>query len=236
MGKLVDLTGQRFDNLIVIKRAGSDNNKKATWLCKCDCGNETIVRGNDLRQGRIHSCGCFKSNYMSKDLTNQKFGKLTAIKRQGRNASGSNMWLCKCDCGGQILVSTNHLTTGNTQSCGCLVSKGEYIITNILNQNNISYIKQYYFEDLLSKKGVFLRFDSAVFKDNKLVGLIEFQGLQHYENIYNLSEKDWEYSLERDKMKREYCEKNNIKLEEISYLEKIEKRMEEILAKWQLLD
>ena len=93
------------------------------------------------------------------------------------------------------------MTTGNIQSCGCLVSKGEYVITNILNQNNISYIKQYYFKDLLSKKGVFLRFDSAVFKDNKLVGLIEFQGLQHYENIYNLSEKDWEYSLERDKMK-----------------------------------
>ena len=50
MGKLIDLTGQRFGKLTVIARDGSDKNNKATWLCRCDCGKETVVRGSDLRQ------------------------------------------------------------------------------------------------------------------------------------------------------------------------------------------
>lgn len=234
MGKLVDLTGERFDYLLVIERAGSDKNKKATWLCKCDCGNEVVVRGNDLRQGKVHSCGCYKTNLLSRDLVGQKFGKLTVIKREEKNIHNYHMWLCKCDCGGKILVTTNHLTTGNTQSCGCLVSKGEDSIIKFLNNHNISYIKQYYFKDLLGKKDAPLRFDIAIFQDEKLIVLVEFQGIQHYENVYNLSEKDWEYTLKRDKMKKEYCKNNNIPLEEILYSDDIEERLKEILEKWKL--
>lgn len=58
MGKLIDLTGQRFGRLTVIERAGSDNFGEATWICKCDCGVKKEIRGKDLRSGHTRSCGC----------------------------------------------------------------------------------------------------------------------------------------------------------------------------------
>lgn len=59
MSKLIDLTGQRFGRLTVIKRAGSDNQNQATWLCECECGNYTSVGSSDLRRGKTTSCGCY---------------------------------------------------------------------------------------------------------------------------------------------------------------------------------
>ncbi|MBQ6906195.1 MAG: hypothetical protein IJN75_04165 [Clostridia bacterium] len=59
MGKLIDLTGQRFGRLIVVNLAGRDNFRQAVWNCVCDCGNTTQVRSNNLRNGSTTSCGCF---------------------------------------------------------------------------------------------------------------------------------------------------------------------------------
>ena len=227
---LKDLTGQKFGRLTVLTREGSDKNKKATWNCICDCGKTVIIRGTDLTTGKIKSCGCLKTDILSQDLSGKTFGKLTVLKPTDKRIGNSIAWLCQCECGGEILVSTNHLTTGNTQSCGCLVSKGELKITNYLQEKKISYIKQYMFSDLFGKKRYPLRFDFAIFNDNKFLGLIEFQGIQHYENVYNLDEKDWEYSLKRDQMKRDYCMKNNIPLLEIKYLEDPIKKIEEWLS------
>lgn len=57
---LIDLSGQRFGKLTVIRLV--ERRKDASyWLCKCDCGNETIVRGsNHLRKGEVKSCGCYR--------------------------------------------------------------------------------------------------------------------------------------------------------------------------------
>lgn len=55
---MIDLTGKKFGMLTVIKRDGADNQRNPTWLCKCDCGNEKIVRGNLLKSGNTKSCGC----------------------------------------------------------------------------------------------------------------------------------------------------------------------------------
>lgn len=49
-----------------------------------------------------------------RDLTGQKFGRLTAVLHNG------NKWLCKCDCGNETLAKTGNLNNGHTQSCGCL--------------------------------------------------------------------------------------------------------------------
>lgn len=53
-----------------------------------------------------------------KDLTNKKIGKLTIIERQGNAKSGHVLWLCRCNCGNEKLISSNQLRT--TKSCGCL--------------------------------------------------------------------------------------------------------------------
>lgn len=52
------------------------------------------------------------------DLTNRRFGKLTAIRPQRTN-TGLYGWLCRCDCGKEAVVRTTALTSGHTKSCGC---------------------------------------------------------------------------------------------------------------------
>jgi len=58
-----------------------------------------------------------------KDLTGQRFGRLTVLKFAGRKPSGKQfktMWLCKCDCGNVKTIASGELGNGTTQSCGCL--------------------------------------------------------------------------------------------------------------------
>lgn len=54
-----------------------------------------------------------------KDLTGQKFNKLTVIKLGKRNSSGQVQWECQCDCGNIVLATTTYLKSGHTKSCGC---------------------------------------------------------------------------------------------------------------------
>lgn len=54
----IDLLGQKFGRLTVIAREKNNKEKRAMWLCKCDCGNKKIVTGKHLRNGSVKSCGC----------------------------------------------------------------------------------------------------------------------------------------------------------------------------------
>lgn len=61
----IDITGQRFGRLTAIKLIPKEertwSNKERAWLCKCDCGNEVIVRQRSLRSARMtKSCGCLR--------------------------------------------------------------------------------------------------------------------------------------------------------------------------------
>ena len=58
MGRMVDLTGDRFGELVVIKRTPSlGGSHHVRWICRCSCGKETIVRSNFLKSGNTKSCG-----------------------------------------------------------------------------------------------------------------------------------------------------------------------------------
>lgn len=140
MGKALNLVGQRFGRLVVIRNASQEEKPKdingkpkaRTWcVCKCDCGNEIIVLATCLNKGNTKSCGCLQKEKVSKlneiNLIGQKFTKLTVIKKDEISITkGEVSWECLCDCGNIIHVTTNHLTTGNTKSCGCL--KGRKLI------------------------------------------------------------------------------------------------------------
>ena len=58
MGKFQDLTGLRFNHLIVLEQAGRDDYGKILWRCQCDCGNEVITHGRSIKSGHCKSCGC----------------------------------------------------------------------------------------------------------------------------------------------------------------------------------
>ena len=63
------------------------------------------------------------------DLEDKKFGRLTVLLPVG-SLKGKKYWLCKCDCGEEICVNTNSLTSGKTKSCGCY-AKERAIESNI---------------------------------------------------------------------------------------------------------
>ena len=58
-----DLKGQKFGRWTVMSYAGSagkKGSKKRLWLCRCDCGNERVVQGHNLKNGKTNSCGCLR--------------------------------------------------------------------------------------------------------------------------------------------------------------------------------
>ena len=55
-----------------------------------------------------------------KDLTGQPFGRLIVIREYGRDKWGKVLWLCKCECGREVVVREDNLRSEHTQSCGCL--------------------------------------------------------------------------------------------------------------------
>ena len=223
-----NISNQTFGLLTAIERKGSDNSHKALWLCQCECGNTATVRASDLISGKISSCGCIKTSLLSENLIGKRFGRLSVINK-GEKQKGQFTWLCECDCGNEIYVTTNHLTTGNTQSCGCLSSKGETEIATWLEEKGIKYKRQFTFKDLVGRSNTPLRFDFAIFIGEQLWGLLEYQGIQHFQNVYNLSKEEWEYSLFRDELKRKYCLEHNIKLFEIKYNDNLLNKLGEII-------
>lgn len=75
--KLHDLSGLKFGLLTVIKRdKESETYGRSMWLCKCDCGNETIVAGEHLERSETTSCGCCK-----KSKGEQKISELLSLNK-----------------------------------------------------------------------------------------------------------------------------------------------------------
>ena len=58
MGKFIDITGNIYGKLTVTKRDIEYQGKETKWICKCECGNIKTIRGADLKNGKIKSCGC----------------------------------------------------------------------------------------------------------------------------------------------------------------------------------
>lgn len=110
-----DLTGQRFGKLIVLGPSDERANGFMVWECQCDCGNSKRVPTPNLTGGRTKSCGCSRF----RDLTGRRFGKLTVVRKTETRSNGFIIWECICDCGSTTTVTTNNLTGGTVQSCGC---------------------------------------------------------------------------------------------------------------------
>lgn len=112
-----DLTGKRFGNLTAVRPTDRRQSGNIIWECACDCGKTALVSSANLISGRIRSCGCL----LIRDLTGQRFGKLTAIRVTDERQNTQTVWECVCDCGNTVFVRSSNLVTGITRSCGCLL-------------------------------------------------------------------------------------------------------------------
>ncbi len=118
-----EMTGKQFGMLTVLQEAKRENSRKRYWLCRCQCGKETVVEESHLKNGHTKSCGCYRrmvQQKRSRDLTGLRFGRLQVLEAV-LGADGSLAgWKCQCDCGKQCVCKSGSLTSGVTRSCGCL--------------------------------------------------------------------------------------------------------------------
>ena len=205
-----NLLNKRF-GMLVVKQQLASKNKRTYWQCECDCGNIIEVCGRELQRGDAISCGCWKA----KQEIGNKYGKLTVIERAAKkNNNKQAQWICQCDCGNICIASGCELRNGHVSSCGCLNSKGEMLITTLLFKMGLNFKKQYAFIDCLTENNYPCKFDFAIFENNSLLCLIEYDGIQHFEDTnFGGIEKN----QLRDKIKNDYCEEHNIPLIRIPY-------------------
>jgi hypothetical protein len=121
----IDITGHKFGRLTAIKSiyvAG-----KPKWICECECGGSIETTAGYLRSGNAKSCGCLKhkswASEKKRDLSGEKFHSLTVIRATSHAEWGWLNWLCKCDCGKEVVVAGYRLVQGKIQSCGCARGK-----------------------------------------------------------------------------------------------------------------
>lgn len=119
---IVDITGQKFGKLTVIKQDDSDYDRTdgIKWICKCECGNTVSILGSRLRSGVTRSCGCIrrKPHHYSEDIAiGSQFGQWTVLDKDPTKKRKS--YICKCSCGTIRSVAIDALLRGISKSCGC---------------------------------------------------------------------------------------------------------------------
>ena len=223
MSKVIDLSGKKFGEWNVLERFGSNAKGQALWRCQCSCGTIKNIVGSTLRNGTSSSCGCkriLNSTENNGKFVNEignRYGKLLVISKD-EELSGKGhraYWVCKCDCGNYKTVSSKCLRDGKTKSCGCLLSAGEEAIAKYLNENKIKYESQYkvFINDIC------YRFDFALLKDSFAMCLIEYHGIQHYDEENLHWGQTIDVTRQRDNIKKGWAKENNIPLHEIPYWE-----------------
>ena len=158
--------------------------RDTAWLCRCDCGAETVARTASLRRDKKRDCGCASgepklSGTARLDLTGRRFGKLTAVEPLGQGTGRTYKWRCLCDCGNECAVAVANLRNGHTRSCGCEIRGPnitlvdgtcvELIRNNPLRSNNRS-----------GATGVTWRK-----KDRRWCAEIGFKGKRYYLGLYD---------------------------------------------------
>jgi hypothetical protein len=87
----LNLLDKRFGRLVVIKET-SNIGRWTAWVCKCDCGNEVVVKTHELQLGDTQSCGCLFRETLYKNIT----------KHNGKGSRLYNIWChmktrCLCE-------------------------------------------------------------------------------------------------------------------------------------------
>jgi hypothetical protein len=128
MPKIRDITGHTSGYLTVVslshtKKSKSSSSTKAWWNCVCICGKVVQITRDHIVAGMRTSCGCMKGRAKAINISGNQYGRLLALYAWETPKSGKHQWVFLCDCGQVTIKAKGDVTTGNTESCGCLSSE-----------------------------------------------------------------------------------------------------------------
>lgn len=217
----IDVVGNKYGRLTILNIILDTHPTKVR--CKCDCGNETICAQADVVNGHTQSCGCLQSENTSIANTKNWAGYIAEcgiefLRQDYKNDKGQWVWKCKCGvCGSIFSDIPARINDGHVTSCGCRIqSYGETCVENILQDMKVDFIPQYTFDDC--KNIYVLRFDFVIFNNDQLLGLIEYDGKQHFEAVeWFGGDVGFKNIQKRDKIKNTYCKQHNIPLLRLPY-------------------
>ena len=217
----IDVVGNRYGRLTILEII--PNTHPTRVKCKCDCGNFYIGMQSDIVGKHTQSCGCLQRERASESNTKDWTGVISEygvefLYQDVMNDKGQWLWRCKCGvCGNEFTALPAKINNGHITSCGCSIqSAGERHILSVLQDLNADFVEQYSFSDCKHKYA--LRFDFAIFDNNKLLYLIEYDGKQHFEPIeWFGGVKGFEETKMRDNLKHIYCQEHNIPLLRFPY-------------------
>ena len=167
-----DLTGQRFNMLIVISLAEASRSGYKKWLCKCDCGNEKAILATHLVRGNTKSCGCLQRrtgkqhpNFKGHGEIHQKLFNQIEKNAAGRNRAPIQFDIAieyiwelflkqdrKCALSGMPIVFPTKSTSYRTASLDRIDSSKGYVAGNVqwlhkdVNMIKGSYAEEYFIE------------------------------------------------------------------------------------------
>lgn len=127
----INLTGKRFGALTAIcpVSAADTNDHRPGWLVRCDCGNEKIVNGSNLRRGLITSCGCGMEKHRRQSITmiekdgHERLEGMQFYELTAEQFLGHNKWRWRCSCGKQTVAKAADVKNGIVQSCGHILAQ-----------------------------------------------------------------------------------------------------------------
>lgn len=221
--RLVDPIGKTYGDWYVIREveryiSPGTNYEYRNFLVKCSCGLEKEMILSSLTSAKNGCLECLKEK---EDITGNKYGMLTAIKKSKLvthpGGQSSWMWECHCDCGKILDVSRKSLIKGGNESCGCSsMSKGERRIHNFLELHGTNYTSELRISECRNIRP--LPFDFCIYNnDGSIQLLVEYDGQQHFRKLEHDTDETFNQRLINDGIKDKYCKDNNIKLLRIPY-------------------
>lgn len=198
--------------------------EKIKVRCKT-CGYEwmstpdSLIHGNGCKKCamkyvqnyRIKSHEQFLSEFKERNINHDTIDILSEYTKDYEPVT------CKCKTCGNVWKTNPHNLINKRSPSGCPLcntSKGEKKIKNFLEDNNINFVWQKSFSDLVGTGGGLLSYDFYLPDTNML---IEYQGEFHDGTANSQSKEQFEYQKEHDRRKRKYANDNKIQLLEIWY-------------------
>jgi len=112
--------------------------RRTLWVCRCRCGNVKEVRIDAVLRGMIVSCGCAPTSTIT-DISGKRIGRLVVV-RYSHKKNKSHYWVCKCDCGNEVIVPANNIGASNkTKSCGCLHREKSAVQAKLMGDANATH-------------------------------------------------------------------------------------------------